>query len=158
MSENTGCCYWLLRCFKGNSQENTDRPKIADKELNNQNEPVAIPIQENGQNSIVDKNVNQANLPMICTKFKLDNIISNITPDKIRDIKYNCPICLKFYNHILALQCCKNYICLSCITEHIDTSNKYSKQIKCPICTYGEKLYLEDVDPNAKVILNFNKG
>ena len=29
--------------------------------------------------------------------------------------KYNCPICLRYFNHILVSNCCNNYICRHCI-------------------------------------------
>lgn len=29
--------------------------------------------------------------------------------------KYNCPICLRYFNHILVSTCCNNYICRYCI-------------------------------------------
>lgn len=29
--------------------------------------------------------------------------------------KYYCPICLRYFNHILISDCCNNYICRLCI-------------------------------------------
>lgn len=30
--------------------------------------------------------------------------------------KYYCPICLRYFNHILISSCCNNYICRHCIS------------------------------------------
>ena len=94
---------------------------------------------------------NDLNLFEINTKYNFEDILSHIIPDKYREIRYNCPICLKFYNHILILSCCKNYICLPCTNDYTDASKKYLSKVKCPICNNSEKINLEDVDPGNQV-------
>jgi hypothetical protein len=41
---------------------------------------------------------------------------NNEADRKIRkDYKFYCPICLRYFNHILISDCCNNYICRFCI-------------------------------------------
>jgi hypothetical protein len=35
--------------------------------------------------------------------------------EKRKEFKYYCPICLRYFNHILISNCCNNYICRFCI-------------------------------------------
>jgi hypothetical protein len=35
--------------------------------------------------------------------------------DDRKVFKYYCPICLRYFNHILVSTCCNNYICRHCI-------------------------------------------
>lgn len=168
MNAQKGCCDWLFRCFKGNSEtKEKDNIHQDNSPPNQKTMIVEHPSQENNQinsnsrnrppepandnTNIIQNQEIEFNFPTINTKFNRDQIVCNVTPDKLKEIRYNCPICFKFYNHILVLECCRNYICLPCINDYIETSKKYNSILKCPICTFSEKLILEDVDPSSQV-------
>jgi hypothetical protein len=163
MCAQKSCCEWLFSIFRRDSNQNRRGDSFQPPLTNNLN-----PHRENNDASanennflnnhgnqelpVSDNNTIYINLPIIKTNFELNDIVSHIIPDKSKDIKYNCPICLKFYNHILVLSCCKNYLCLPCLNNYIDTSKKYLSKIKCMICNCSNQLSLEDVDPKSQVI------
>jgi len=173
MNPQKGCCDWLFRCFKPNpeTQEKVNIPKD-DSPQKQKTNTVEQPSPENNQASNNDNIVNnppdhvnnntnnvqnqeiELNLPSIHTKFNIDSIDCNVCPDKFKEIRYNCPICFKFYNHILITQCCKNYICLRCINDYIETAKKYCSTLRCPLCNFSGKIRLDDVDPTSKVNRN----
>lgn len=73
------------------------------------------------------------------------------SPEKQAMYKYCCPICLRYFNHILVSSCCKNYICRLCI----GLMAKKSKQqkgfvIRCSLC-FEEDFKLNDVSPNDEI-------
>ena len=70
-----------------------------------------------------------------------------------RDIfKYYCPICLRYFNHILISDCCENYICRLCIGWQAKKAKKdIGYQINCSHC-YSDNFRLKDVDVNDKQI------
>lgn len=70
-----------------------------------------------------------------------------------RDIfKYYCPICLRYFNHILISDCCQNYICRLCIGWQAKKAKKDENyQITCSHC-YSDNFRLKDVDLNDKQI------
>jgi predicted ATP-dependent protease len=66
--------------------------------------------------------------------------------------KYYCPICLRYFNHILISDCCNNYICRLCIGWQAKKAKKDENYcIKCSHC-YKENFRLVDVDLNDKEI------
>lgn len=169
MNAQKGCCDWLFRCFKPN-HETQDKGNIPKEDIPHRQRTITVehPSPENNQviisnhpqenandntNNIHNQEI-ELNLPSIHTKYNIDCIDCNVSPDKLKEILYNCPICFKFYNHILVTKCCRNYICLRCINDYIETSKKYSSTLKCPLCNYSGKLRLDDVDPSLKVNKN----
>ena len=63
--------------------------------------------------------------------------------------KYYCPICLRYFNHILVSTCCDNYICRFCIGDMARKAKQDVKfQIVCSHCTANDYKLL-DVDPDA---------
>jgi hypothetical protein len=93
-----------------------------------------------------DKILHIKNKFNIQTKIKRDKIIS--APDFSKELnnKYSCPICLNYFNHILKLSCCKNYICHLCSEDYLDTCIKYDFSVNCPFCGVRDKnIFLEDV-------------
>jgi hypothetical protein len=84
------------------------------------------------------------------TKFHLPDLkISEFTPSSTQKLNfsYNCPICLRYFNTILVLKCCKQYICHFCI-EDLSKSVKF--EVACPHC---KKIPVQasDVDFNSTV-------
>ncbi|CAI2374705.1 unnamed protein product [Moneuplotes crassus] len=65
--------------------------------------------------------------------------------------KYNCPVCLRYFDKILAGKCCGNYLCHLCIGDFIQMAdrNKHYK-MRCPMCNH-EELNLQDVNPDEEV-------
>jgi hypothetical protein len=157
------CCEWFLSIFRkspddgsGNDRRSPEPPR--ENSSSPHGNVVAVNNNVNVNNYInrlslepIQSKDQYINLPTINTKFKEEDILSHIIPDKYRQIRYNCPICLKFFNHILVLSCCKNYLCLLCVNYYVDTNKKYSSKMKCPICNFSDKLVLEDVDPSQQV-------
>lgn len=65
--------------------------------------------------------------------------------------KYNCPICLRFFNTILVSTCCQNYLCRLCIGEFAKKAKKDPTYlIKCPQCQKDD-FRLNDVNLHATV-------
>jgi hypothetical protein len=68
---------------------------------------------------------------------------------KMRDkYKYYCPICLRYFNHMLISSCCDNYICRLCIGWQAKKAKKEENyRILCSHC-YENEFRLNDVDEN----------
>lgn len=67
----------------------------------------------------------------IQTKFKKEEILISATmPDKAKkDVyKYLCPICFRYFSHILEFGCCSNYICFFCVGDLNDYWGKKQKE------------------------------
>lgn len=63
-----------------------------------------------------------------------------------KEYKYYCPICLRYFNHILISDCCKNYICRLCIGWQAKKAKRDEKyRIQCSHC-YTDSFRLVDVD------------
>jgi len=79
-------------------------------------------------------------------------IYSDIRPQNLKDIKYNCPICFRFFNRILSLSCCQNYLCHFCAEDMNSRviNNDKVPNVSCPFCS-NEDVELTDVDPKEKV-------
>ena len=97
----------------------------------------------------------ERNLVRIKTNYQknevhfLDEYPSADTPEDqaLRDkFKFYCPICLRYYNHMLISNCCKNYICRLCIGWQAKKAKRDdSYTIFCSHCYQG-KFLLSDVD------------
>ena len=92
----------------------------------------------------------------ITKKFKINSkvdkmlIASSDIPLIETNNRYNCPICFKYFNNILSLSCCKNYICLFCSEDYLTSHIKYEMNIKCPFCGSDEKtIVLDDAGTEA---------
>ena len=69
-----------------------------------------------------------------------------------QEYKFYCPICLRYFNHMLVSSCCNNYICRLCIGWQANKAKadpEYS--IYCSHC-YEEEFRLRDVDSDAESI------
>ena len=55
------------------------------------------------------------------SKFQMEDIeCVDFLPnerEQRQHFKYYCPICLRYFSHILQSQCCKNYICHFCVDD-----------------------------------------
>ena len=51
------------------------------------------------------------------------------------EYRYNCPICLRYFNHMLVCSCCKNYLCRLCIRD-LQEMEKRNEKFKA-VCPYG---------------------
>ena len=162
MCAQKSCCDWFFAIFRKYSSENPGNQESFQPPLtNNQNKPREHNDASANENNYLNQphqnepppqnNTIYLALPIIKTDFRSEEIHSHVIPDKLKEIKYNCPICLKFFNHILVLTCCKNYLCLFCLNNYIETSQKYMSKLKCLICNFSEQLCLEDVDPKSQV-------
>ena len=69
-----------------------------------------------------------------------------------KTVHFCCPVCLNYYNAILASTCCKNYLCHQCAKDLLDRDLQGAKGVACPSCQQ-EPLVLNDVDPGASVKL-----
>ncbi|CAI2374794.1 unnamed protein product [Moneuplotes crassus] len=93
-------------------------------------------------------------LTLILSINKEDIQYMDFTPESEEDqitYKYNCPVCLRYFDKILAGKCCGNYLCHLCIDDFIKMAdrNKHYK-MKCPMCNH-EELDLQDADPEDEV-------
>lgn len=66
---------------------------------------------------------------------------------ELRDkYKFYCPICLRYFNHMLISNCCDNYICRLCIGWQAKKAKKDENYtILCSHC-YKAEFRLNDVD------------
>jgi hypothetical protein len=127
MSEKRGCLYLLCKCFS--------KPKTTPKEPNRPSD-------------IINDRIIRLNSQLfVKTIFSKENILASNDYNN-ESTKFNCPICFRYYNHILQFDCCNNYICLSCVEEYKSAYIKYENKIKCPFCQKDKVLTLSDVDVN----------
>eukprot|EP00742_Colponemidia_sp_Colp-10_P002571 GILJ01002747.1.p1 GENE.GILJ01002747.1~~GILJ01002747.1.p1 ORF type:complete len:339 (-),score=41.69 GILJ01002747.1:248-1264(-) len=73
----------------------------------------------------------------------------DMTPvgDLAKTFRYNCPLCMRFFNYMLQGSCCKQYICHGCAEALRDENARLPEsRIRCPHCN-SEPLKLKDVDP-----------
>lgn len=88
---------------------------------------------------------------IIESEFRKSEIkVSDFTPmgTEKNFMRYNCPICLRYFERILVTKCCKQYICHSCALELKDKDVNFI--VTCPHCK-SEELHLADVDPKETV-------
>eukprot|EP00743_Colponemidia_sp_Colp-15_P004960 GILK01005346.1.p1 GENE.GILK01005346.1~~GILK01005346.1.p1 ORF type:complete len:350 (+),score=56.38 GILK01005346.1:104-1153(+) len=73
----------------------------------------------------------------------------DMTPvgDLAKTFRYNCPLCMRFFNYMLQGSCCRQYICHGCAEALRDENARLPEaRIRCPHCN-SEPLKLKDVDP-----------
>ena len=61
--------------------------------------------------------------------------------------KFYCPICLRYFTHMLQSSCCSNYLCIFCVKDLKDRELKEPTfYISCPYkCIVEGKFKLGDV-------------
>lgn len=78
------------------------------------------------------------------SSLKFVDFLSDL--DNEEEFKFCCPVCLRYFNHMLQSSCCSNYICRLCIgdmAKHAKMQPSYV--IRCVHCTTDD-FRLEDVD------------
>lgn len=76
------------------------------------------------------------------------SFVNEFDPAQSDVYKYYCPVCLRYFNHILVSNCCRTYICRVCIgamARKAKTTSDYV--IRCTHCCTDE-FKLTDVDPS----------
>ena len=65
--------------------------------------------------------------------------VDNFDEQNYDTYKYCCPVCLRYFNHILVSSCCGNYICRLCIGEMAKKAkNTPAYVIRCTHCMVDE--------------------
>jgi hypothetical protein len=88
---------------------------------------------------------NKMRVKTLISKDKI-KFLDNFDGTKCDIYRYCCPVCLRYFNHILTSSCCHNYICRLCIGEmakKAKTSLGYI--IRCVHCMTDE-FRLSDVN------------
>lgn len=98
-------------------------------------------------------NVRQRNKVRIKTDVaKRDVLFRENYPTNKADqevFRYECPICLMYFNTVLVSSCCANYICRFCIGDLAKKAKKDSSfVIRCSHCMQDD-YKLVDVDKSA---------
>jgi hypothetical protein len=174
MSSNSGCCGWLKRCFKSKPIKENTNPTVTNppnRQIVNDSQAGGREAQQVNYSRVVNNNpVSIRNIPVNNTagddyimqriellkiKFKINSkyerpeIESTAESNNIH--KFNCPICFKYYNHVLKISCCGNFICLLCAEDYVTTHIKYEFNIKCPFCGFDDNtIILNDVADNEE--------
>ena len=71
--------------------------------------------------------------------------------------KYYCPVCLRYFTHMLQSACCQNYLCLFCAKDlQKQEALMEAYHANCPYnCTSAggttQKFKLADVNPTAQI-------
>jgi hypothetical protein len=166
-AKNRGCCYAFCKCFYSSDEEFAHESKNLLKTVKQKvKEEIKETEKNNNEASIVHNTVspNENDVLFLHVKESTQNFIikSKISIDQIEfdikmkrdqkvDIKYNCPICMRYFNYILQTSCCNNYLCRFCSDEYLDSMIKYQNKIKCPVCNVTAKIVLTDVKPGTEV-------
>lgn len=89
----------------------------------------------------------------------VDFIIQEERKEMGEKFRYYCPICLRYFTHMLLTGCCDNYLCHFCMGD-LKTQELKDANFKagCPFgCRHMDaqddlcKFELKDVDPTAKI-------
>lgn len=128
---------------------------------NNEGPPVIIinTVSHNDSNPENNENDNHINKKenllhkfQISTKVPKSSIMSSESYKKEMNNKHNCPICLKYFNKIMKLSCCKNYICIFCAEDYLETCSRYEYPLNCPFCGLDDKhIIVDDVQDNEPI-------
>lgn len=62
--------------------------------------------------------------------------------------RYSCPVCQRYFSHMLVTACCENYLCFFCASDL--TSANLHFEVRCPHCN-ASPIVLNDVEPEAQV-------
>jgi hypothetical protein len=137
-NQRKGCLYWLRKCF------NSEETEIGNEQIENNVIIINNNHQQNNNDDLKLKILAIDEKFIIETKIERNAIEGSEAYDE--NTKLHCPICLKYYSHILLLQCCNNYICIYCAEDYKTTQIKYDFNIKCPICGFDKVIRLIDAD------------
>jgi hypothetical protein len=94
------------------------------------------------------KGAQNRNQIRVTTSVKKSQILcSNDYSEKEPDLyRFCCPICLRYFNHILVCSRCDNYICRSCISQMVKRARQNPQYvIRCACCNETD-FKLTDVD------------
>ena len=72
---------------------------------------------------------------MVVSRIQLSQLDCRDAVDSSEDqvkFKYYCPICLRYFNHILESKCCHNYLCGFCVDDMKTLESKIEKKLGCP--------------------------
>ena len=89
------------------------------------------------------------------TKYKKEDIeFCEYLPEE-RELRYRykfyCPICLRYFTHMVISACCQNYLCLFCVHDLQEQENKVKAfKATCPYNCTGDIFTLTDVNPDEK--------
>jgi len=183
-----GCCYWLCKCFfitepsperreslqnvirEGNLNSNNliiSRNHNEVTARNAQTDIYQIPqanvyTQYNSMGNTEQEFQNRYNLVLrkmlLKTSIDRKKIISLNEYDKKINNKYNCPICLKYLNHILKSSCCGNYVCINCYEDYLTTNIKYEFVLNCPFCGIQDKTIIFDDVKLDETVKNYTNS
>ncbi len=174
-----GCCQMIFSCCKKNEstpQPNSNRKirknhRSIDSRSINREDQNHNPVQNINNSSRVNQSIHneqpnqQYDLQLLHVQrttesFKIISVfpISSIAhsynqSESTQNLRYNCPICLDYFNTILVSSCCGNYICRFCAETYISTVIKYMNMIRCPLCNADNNIELKDVNPTLPVIV-----
>lgn len=62
--------------------------------------------------------------------------------------RYSCPVCLRYFSHMLITACCANYLCYFCADDLTEKTLHF--EVRCPHCN-ATPIVLSDVEPGATV-------
>jgi hypothetical protein len=183
-----GCCYWLCKCFFSSepspqrrvSSHNENREGNLNSNNfiigRNHNEVTArnaqtqiyqlpqayVYTQYNTMGNTEQEFQNRYNLVLrkmiLKTTIDREKIISLKEYDRKINNKYNCPICLKYLNHILKSSCCGNYVCIFCYEDYITTNIKYEFVLNCPFCGIQDKTIIFDDVKSEETVKNYTNS
>ena len=116
-------------------------------------EPAVQTNRHDSQQTVNNEELRQRNKMRVKTVINKKDIlcIDNYDDEQADLYKYCCPVCLRYFNHILVSSCCQNYICRFCIgqmSKKAKTNEKYV--IRCVHCM-NDQFKLRDVDAAATV-------
>ena len=82
----------------------------------------------------------ETNLQLITKHTEVDVKFVDLQPDVREEryrYKYYCPICLRYFTHMLQSACCQNYLCLMCAKDlQVKESKEEAFKASCPYkCT-----------------------
>lgn len=142
-------------CFSFFGKRKGNRDLVSNNKVVKISQTYSVPSQpfplEDVESTDLNVHVPKDDHIFIETKFTTGDIErSEYTPANTlkSNLKYNCPVCLCFYNKILLTKCCNNYLCHSCALDLKSKEDKY--EIRCHYCGISP-VYLTDVDPGALV-------
>ena len=170
-----GCCNYIYSfCCKKNHNEEYNSDDLTKKKINrrqdeenknlqanNNSERIRIPnnivYNEDLERQFIRVKKNTKNFKIKST-IPMINLVHSDSAKNMKELKYNCPICLNFFNFVLVTSCCDNYICRDCADSYLATTIKYMTNIKCPLCSAEKNIILKDVDLNLPVNYDLNLG
>lgn len=124
-----------------------------------------VPALNSHESQMLDRLKSKRSNVRVKSKFSTEEVefVDFIIPEHGKELgakyKFYCPICLRYFTHILLTTCCDNYLCHLC-TDDLKTQELKDQDFKalCPFgCHHTEgntdklKLRLTDVDPAAQI-------